>query len=373
VSSGRVTPPARDGGAEPESARRPTVRAGSSGGSGAPGSEDELEEALSRPTAEVVEALQASPGDVVILGAGGKMGPSLARMARRAADAIGDGRRVIAVSRFSDPGLPRVLNADRVETIRADLLDQHAVDALPDASNVVFMAGQKFGTRSDPATTWAMNVLVPAAAAERYAGARIVAFSTGNVYPLVPASGPGSSESDAPEPVGEYAQSCLGRERVLEHVCGRTGSPLAIVRLNYANALRYGVLTDLALAVRDGQPIDLTMGWVNVIWQGDANALALRCFAHATRPPFIVNVAGCEHLRVRDAALALGERLGRAPVFTGAQAPDALLSDASRARAFFGPPRVSTHELIDWTARWIAAGGATLGKATMFQARDGGF
>jgi nucleoside-diphosphate-sugar epimerase len=369
LSSGRATSHARAGAVE--SAQPPGAAASSSGS--APGTEAELEDALSRPTAEVVEAVRASPGDVVILGAGGKMGPSLARMARRAADALRDGRRVIAVSRFSDAGLPHALNADGVETIRADLLDRRAVEALPDASNVIFMAGQKFGTRSDPAATWAMNVLVPAAAAERYAGARIVAFSTGNVYPLVPASGPGSAESDPPEPVGEYAQSCLGRERVLEHVCGRTGSPLAIVRLNYANALRYGVLTDLGLAIREERSIDLTMGWVNVIWQGDANALALRCLVHAARPPFIVNVAGGEHLRVRDAALALGERLGRAPVFTGSEAPDAWLSDASRARALFGAPHVSTPDLIDWTARWIAAGGATLGKPTMFQARDGGF
>ncbi|HSJ62884.1 MAG TPA: NAD-dependent epimerase/dehydratase family protein, partial [Gemmatimonadaceae bacterium] len=243
MSSGRVTPPARDRGAESESANRPTVGAGLSGRGEVPGTEDELEEALSRPTPEVVDTLRAAPGDVVILGAGGKMGPSLARMARRAADALGDERRVIAVSRFSDAGLQHALGADGVETIRADLLDRRAVDALPDAPNVVFMAGQKFGTRSDPAATWAMNVLVPAAAAERYAGARIVAFSTGNVYPLVPANGPGASESAPPGPVGEYAQSCLGRERVLEHVCSRTGSPLAIVRLNYANALRYGVLT----------------------------------------------------------------------------------------------------------------------------------
>lgn len=338
-----------------------------------PGSEDELDEALSRPGEGVVEALRAAPGDIVVLGAGGKMGPSLATMARRASDILGDGRRVFAVSRFSDQRAESALRAAGVETRRADLLDREALGRLPDAPNVIFMAGQKFGTRGNPAATWAMNVLAPAYVAERYAGARFVAFSTGNVYPLVPAAGPGSRETDAPQPVGEYAQSCLGRERVLEYMSGQHDSPLALVRLNYANALRYGVLTDLALAVRDGRPVDLTMGWVNVIWQGDANAMALRCLSHAAQPPFIINVAGDEHLRVREAAEAIGRLLGIEPRFTGTEAPDALLSDANRSRELFGPPRVSTPQLIDWTAQWVVAGGSTLEKPTMFQTRDGGF
>jgi hypothetical protein len=235
------------------------------------------------------------------------------------------------------------------------------------------MAGQKVGTTGAPETTWAMNVLVPAYAAARYAGSRMVAFSTGNVYPLMPVTSNGSNEAYALAPVGEYAQSCLGRERVLEFLSGQHRSPLALVRLNYAIALRYGVLTDLALAVRDGAPIDLTMGSVNVIWQGDANAMALRALAYAGQPPFIINVAGPERLRVRDVAIALGRQFRREPKFTGSEAPDALLSDASRARELFGPPHLPAATLIEWTAEWIANGGATLGKPTRFEARDGGF
>ncbi len=338
-----------------------------------PRTEEQLESALSAPTPGVIDALRASPGDVIILGAGGKMGPSLARMARRAAQTLGDGRRIVAVSRFGDGSAERALKAVGIETIRADLLDRRAVDSLPDAPNVIFMAGQKFGTSAAPAATWAMNVLVPAHTADRYTESRIVAFSTGNVYPLTPVHAGGSSESDTPAPVGEYAQSCLGRERMFEYHCQRSGGSLTLIRLNYASALRYGVLTDLALAVRDGTPIDLTMGYVNVIWQGDANAMALSALAHAAQPPFVINVAGPELLSVRDAALTLGERLGRAPQFVGTEAPDALLSDATRAMALFGPPRVPARTLIDWTAEWIARGGATLGKPTNFQARDGGF
>lgn len=339
----------------------------------APRSTAELDDALSAPDPGVVDALREVPGDIVVLGAGGKMGPSLARMARRAADHLADGRRVIAVSRFSSAGTARELEEHGVETIRADLLDRHAVTQLPDAPNVIFMAGQKFGTASAPAVTWAMNVLVPSYAADRYAGARMVAFSTGNVYPLTSVTSGGSAEHDPLGPIGEYAQSCVGRERTLEFLSRRHGSPLALIRLNYAVALRYGVLTDLALSVRDGVPIDLTMGYVNVIWQGDANALALRALAHTCRPPLVLNVAGPECLRVRDIALAFGRRFGRDPHLTGTEAPDALLSDASRARALFGPPRIPAAILIDWTAEWIGAGGATLGKPTRFDARDGGF
>jgi nucleoside-diphosphate-sugar epimerase len=321
----------------------------------------------------VLDALRAAPGDIVVLGAGGKMGPSLARMGRRAADHVGDGRRVIAVSRFSDARAERALATSGVETVRADLLDRAAVAALPDAPTVIFMAGQKFGTSGGPAATWAMNVLVPAHVAERYGGSRIVAFSTGNVYPLVPVTGRGSREDDPLGPIGEYAQSCLGRERVLEYEAELSGSPLALLRLNYANALRYGVLTDLAIAVRDGTPIDLTMGFVNVIWQGDANAMALQSLAHSAQPPMILNLAGESHVSVRTAALELSTMMERQPCFTGTEAPDALLSDSSRARALFGPASIDPSTLIEWTARWIAAGGSTLGKPTKFQSRDGSF
>jgi nucleoside-diphosphate-sugar epimerase len=212
---------------------------------------------------------------------------------------------------------------------------------------------------------------VPAIAAERYAASRIVAFSTGNVYPLVPADSTGARETDAPAPVGEYANSCLGRERVFEHWSARSGTRVAIVRLNYAVDLRYGVLVDVAVKVRDGAPVDLRMGYANVIWQGDANARALQCLAHAASPPFVLNVTGAERVSIREVACRFGERFGRAPIFTGAEAPDALLSDASRSVSLFGPPSVPLDTLVDWVADWVARGGVLLGKPTHFEEREG--
>ena len=340
-------------------------------GGGAPGDEAALEERLSRPTPLMRDALRAVPGDVVVLGAAGKMGPSLARMLRRALDALGRADRVIAVSRFSAPGAERPLRDAGVETVRCDLGDRAALARLPDAPTVVYMAGQKFGTSDAPARTWAMNVLVPAAAAERYAGARIVAFSTGNVYPLTPADAGGSREEDALTPVGEYANSCVGRERVLEHVTARTGSPLAVVRLNYAVDLRYGVLVDVAAKVLRGEPVDVRMGWANVIWQGDANAQAIACLAHAAQPPLVVNVTGPERLSIRDVAHRFAERFGREARIVGEEAPDALLSSTERARRLFGAPAVSADRLIDWVAAWLLGGGRLLAKPTHFEARDG--
>jgi nucleoside-diphosphate-sugar epimerase len=337
---------------------------------------DELDELLSRPTPAAVDALARARGDVVVLGAGGKMGPSLARMLRRAADDADGGRagrRVIAVSRFGDESAERALRAHGVETVRCDLLDRDAVARLPDAPNVIFMAGQKFGTSDAPATTWAMNVLVPAIAAERFTGSRIVAFSTGNVYPLTPVGSGGSGEGDALAPIGEYAQSCVGRERVLEFWSARRGTPTAVVRLNYAIALRYGVLTDIAVAVRRALPVHLTMGHVNVIWQGDANARAIACLAHAASPPLVVNVTGADTLSVRRLAERFGELLGRAPVLAGEEAPDALLSNTARAEALFGPPATPVERMIEWTAAWVRDGGALLGKPTHFETRTGEF
>jgi nucleoside-diphosphate-sugar epimerase len=298
-------------------------------------------------------------------------------MARRALDAAGSAARVIAVSRFGRaPGGSdemRALREAGVETVRADLTDRAAVARLPDAPNVVYMAGQKFGTRDHPAATWAMNAWAPALCAERYAGARAAVFSTGNVYALTPAAGPGAREDDPPRPVGEYAMSCLARERLWEHFAGRHGGRLSIIRLNYANALRYGVLTDLARRVAAGEPVDLAMGAVNVIWQGDANRLSLLALRHAASPAWVVNVAGPETLSVRALALELGRRLGREPAFTGREAPDALLSDAARMRATLGEPRVRVAELLDWTAEWVRRGGALLDKPTRFEVRDGSF
>ena len=336
-------------------------------------SEAALDVALSAPSSGLLASLRSTPGDIVILGAAGKMGPTLARMARRALDELGTRDRVIAVSRFSSTKAEQSLRDGGIETIRCDLLDRSAVAALPDAPNVIFMAGQKFGTRDAPSSTWAMNVVLPSIAAERYAASRIVAFSTGNVYALSAVTGGGSRESDAPLPIGEYAMSCLGRERIFEDASARRGTRVAIVRLNYAIDLRYGVLVDIASRVQRGEPIDLRMGHVNVIWQGDANDWALRCLAHASAPPFVVNVTGHETLAVRELAGRLGELLHRAPVFAGREAPDALLSNASLAHSLFGPPSVSTPTLLEWVSEWVRSGQPLLGKPTHFEERTGAF
>lgn len=337
---------------------------------GAPRDELDLEERLSRPSPSLPTALARVAGDIIILGAGGKMGPSLARMARRADPR----RRIIAVSRWSNARTAESLAALDIQIVRADLLDPRALAALPDAPNVVFMAGQKFGTSDSPSSTWAMNAAVPAFVSERYAGARIVVFSTGNVYPLSTPKSGGSSETAPPQPIGEYAYSCLARERLFTASASRHGSPIAIVRLNYAHDLRYGVLTDLATRIACGEPVSLGMSFVNVIWQGDANALALAALAHAAAPePFIVNVAGPDILRVADLARRLGSRLGVAPVFSGDENASALLSNASRMSTLTGDPLLPLDTLLDWTAAWVRAGGRLLGKPTGFERRDGRF
>jgi nucleoside-diphosphate-sugar epimerase len=338
-----------------------------------PRTDPELDELLSRPTPDDVAAAAVLDGDLLILGAGGKMGPSLARLARRACDEAGVRRRVIAVSRFQTPGLARALIAHGVETIACDLLDAHALANLPDTPNVLLMAGQKFGTAADPAATWALNAFLPAAVIQRFPAARMVVFSTGNVYPLVPAPGRGASESDPVGPVGEYAQSALARERLVTFFAARQGTPAALLRLNYAVELRYGVLRDLADRVVRRQPVDLGMGWVNVIWQRDANAVALRALAHGAVPPLVLNVTGPEQLRVRDLAARLGERLGVSPVFAGREADTALLSDASCCHALLGPPTVSAATALDWVAEWVRGGGGSLGKPTHFDERGGRF
>jgi nucleoside-diphosphate-sugar epimerase len=341
-----------------------------------PRSVDELEERLSRPTGGVRAVLGRLAGDVLILGAGGKMGPSLARMARRALDELGGAhaaRKVVAVSRFADPLARRALEEWGVATIAADLADPRALAALPDAPSVVYMAGQKFGTSDAPARTWGINAFVPGLVAERFRSARIVAFSTGNVYPNTPSSGRGAAEDHPLTPIGEYANSCVGRERVLEYVCDRHATRLAIVRLSYAVDLRYGVLVDIAQRVRRGDPVDVRTGWVNVIWQGDANAQALQCLGRADLPPFVLNVTGPEAISVQDIARRLGRHFRRDPRFVGMTAPDALLSDTSLAQRLFGPPKVSTTRLIDWVAAWLAANGPTLDRPTKFEVRDGKF
>ena len=341
-----------------------------SGAERAPQSEDALEEMLSRPCASLVVRLREIPGDVIVLGAGGKMGPSLARMVKRA-DAS---RRVIAVSRWTQAAAESTLRAAGIETCRADLRDPREVDRLPSAPNVVFMAGQKFGTSGNPSATWAMNAAVPAFVAERFAGARVVVFSTGNVYPLTPIARGGSRETDDLAPVGEYAWSCLARERLFAASAARHGTRVSIVRLNYAHDLRYGVLTDLASRIIAKEPVDLAMGHVNVVWQGDANAFAIAALARAAAPePYVVNVAGQATLRVADLAEALGTRLGVTPRFTGSEGASALLSDSTRMRELLDRPLLPIETLLDWVADWIARGGSLLGKPTGFQTRDGSF
>jgi nucleoside-diphosphate-sugar epimerase len=335
--------------------------------------EAELDENLSTPRAETMEALRARPGDVVVLGAGGKMGPTVARMAARAANLVGDGRRVFAVSRFSSESARRSLGSAGVETIVCDLLDREAVARLPDAANVIFMAGQKFGTASAPAATWAMNTVVPAICVERYRAANFVAFSTGNVYPLSAVAGGGARETDPPGPIGEYAASALGRERVLEFYADRNHTSIAILRLNYAIDLRYGVLADVALRVWREQAVPLSMGYVNVIWQGDAARIAIESLAHAASPPFIVNVTGGETLSVRALAETFASAFGKEARFKGTSRAKALLSNVDRMRATFSAPDVGIDAMVQWTIDWIRDGGPLLGKPTHFEERAGTF
>lgn len=335
--------------------------------------EEALDENLSRPTAAVVEALSRLEGDIAVIGAGGKMGPTLARMARRALDQIDARREVFAVSRFSEPGSQSALERAGVRTIACDLLDRFAVDALPDAGSVVFLAGVKFGTSEGPARTWATNCYAAALAAERYVGIPTVVFSTGNVYPLVPVDSGGASEATPPAPIGDYAQSALGRERTFEFFSRERGTPVVLFRLNYAVELRYGVLRDLADQVDRGSPIDLRTGYLNCVWQGDANEAALRAFALASSPPFVLNVTGPETLRVRDLAARFGDLLGKRPAFSGEEAPTALLSDATLAVSRLGRPATSVDTAVEWVVDWVRRGGRSLAKPTHFERRDGRF
>jgi len=335
--------------------------------------EAQLEELLSRPSPADVAFARTLAGDVLVLGAGGKMGPSLARRVRRACEAAGVSRRVTAASRFSEPGLAESLRRDGIEVVPSDLLDPAALDRLPSAGDVLFLAGRKFGSAGRPDLTWAHNTVVPAHVARRFASSRIVVFSTGNVYPLVDASSTGSVETDPPGPVGEYAQSCLGRERVFEYFSREKGTPCLLFRLNYATDLRYGVLADVARKVQAGEPVDLTVPRVNAIWQGDANSYAFRALALAESPPAALNVTGAGSIAVRDAALRFARRFGREARFAGEEGPVALLSDSSRCRERLGEPEVPLERLVEWTAAWVEAGGRDLGKPTKFERSDGRF
>jgi len=325
---------------------------------------DELETFLAVPSPALVAEMKEIEGDLVILGVAGKMGPTLARLAKNATPS----RRVIGVARFSEPEVRERLESWGVETIACDLLDRDAISVLPDAPNLIFAAGHKFGASGNTPLTWAMNTWVPSVVAERYRSSRIVAFSTGNVYPLTKVGTPAPTETSPTGPVGDYAQSCLGRERMFEYFSARYRTPGRIFRLNYAIDMRYGVLFDIASKVKKGEPVDVTMGHVNLIWQGDANEQVLRCLARCTTPTTPLNSTGLEALSVRELATGLGERMGVPARIVGREAETALLSDASEAARLFGPPSVPIATLLDWVADWVAHD-----KPTKFEVRDGRF
>lgn len=331
-----------------------------------------LEDFMTAPSPALVQDMAALEGDLIVLGVGGKMGPTLARMAKRAAP----GRRVIGVARFSDPRSRAMLEAHGVECIACDLTDRAALARLPNVADgvkhCVFMAGHKFGASDNPSLTWMMNVAVPGMVAEVFRETRIVVFSTACVYPFVPVDGPGADESvPATPPSGDYAWSCVGREKLFEYGSRRWGTPGRLVRLSYAIDMRYGVLFDVASAVFNGQPLDLAMGHADVIWQGDANEQALRCLRHCTSPTSPINITGPSHTSIRWLAGEFGRRFGRTPVLAGKEAPTAWLLDTTESQRLFGPPSVPIGAMIDWVADWVARGGPSLGKPTHFQTRDG--
>jgi NAD dependent epimerase/dehydratase family len=333
----------------------------------------ELEDLLSEPTQETVDAMRSLDGDLVILGVGGKMGPTLARMAKRASDLAGASRRVIGVSRFSTPALREKLHSWGVETHSCDLLDLKSYSRLPDAPNIVYMAGMKFGSTGQQSLTWAMNTFLPGPVSERYRDSRIAVFSTGNVYGLSPITLGGSRENDSPRPVGEYALSCLGRERIFEHFSRTQNTKMSILRLYYALELRYGVLMDLAQLVLSGQPVPLPMGYFCAIWQADAAAMSLQSLRHAATPPLLLNLAGPELFSVRRVAEEFGERMDKPVHFEGVESQDALICNSQKAMHLFGYPHVSVSQMMTWVADWAMRGGETLAKPTHFENRGGDF
>ncbi|RXK56247.1 NAD(P)-dependent oxidoreductase [Oleiharenicola lentus] len=339
-----------------------------------PSTDHEIELLLSTPTAGAIEAVRNLPGDFMVLGVGGKMGTSTAVMLRRALDAAGRGEAVVTgVSRFSRPEARAGLENLGVRTLPCDLADAAQVAALPLATNVLYLAGQKFGTDSAPGLTWIQNTYVPALVAQHFRNSRIVVFSTGCVYPFVPVTGPGAHEGEPVAFLGEYASTCVGRERVFAHFAQEFGTRQLMYRLNYAVELRYGVLVDIALKVARGEPVDLTMGWLNCIWQGDACARAIQCLVHTANPPKLLNITGAEKLSVRSLAGEFGRRFGRPPHFTGTEAPTAWLSDARESLKLFGPPETSLPRMLDLIAAHVGGGGRLLGKPTHFEARSGKF
>jgi nucleoside-diphosphate-sugar epimerase len=331
---------------------------------------EHLEEVMTAPTPALIEELNSVPGDLIVLGVGGKMGPTLARMAKRAAPS----KRVVGVARFSEKGLRENLQRHGVECIEADLLDRAKVEALPKLPNVVFMAGRKFGSVGYEDLTWAMNAYVPTLVAEAFAQSRIVAFSTGNVYPWVNiAHGGATEDTPAVPPPGTYANSCVARENLFQYFSRTRGTPGRIIRLNYAIDMRYGVLHDVATRVHGGKTIDLTTAQVNVIWQGDANAMILRSLARCTVPSSPLNISGPEPVSIRWLATALGKRLGKTPIFSGSESTEGWLTNTAEAMRLFGYPTVPLGRMVDWVADWVVRGMPALGKDTHYDSRDGAF
>lgn len=334
-------------------------------------SEEQLEELLSTPGDEAVAMFSRLDGDIIFLGVSGKIGPSMAGMAKRACDKAGVKKRIIGVSLFESPEHRKKLEDMGIETIHGDLLDTEVMKSLPLVRNVIFLAGMKFGSVDNLSLTWAVNSYLPALVAGHFRQSRIVAFSTGCVYPLVPVKSGGSKETDRPEPVGEYAQSCLGRERMFEYGSNKYKTPITLIRLNYSVELRYGVLVDIALKVMNNHPVDLDMGYFNVIWQGDVNDFVLRSLEHAASPALILNITGPEILSVREVAQRFAKLLNVEVRFTGKEANTALLNNSQKAHGLFGLPRVSTDQAMKWTAGWLKEKGKILGKPTHFEVRDG--
>lgn len=335
--------------------------------------ESQLESYLSEPTDEVISTIASLEGDILILGVGGKMGPSLAKLAKRAIDSAEIDKKVIAVSRFSTPGIQLSLIDAGIETIIVDLLREDNLRDLPDIQNVIFMAGRKFGSTDKEGLTWAMNTYLPGRVAEKFRDSRLVVFSTGNVYPLTQISHGGATESTEVDPIGEYSQSCLGRERIFQHFSTQFGTPMTLLRLNYAIDLRYGILLDIAEKVYAEETISLEMGHVNVIWQRDANAVALQSLAHCQTPLLILNVTGPEIISIRHLALQFGDIFNKTVDFEGEESETALLSNAGLCHRLFGYPTVSLGQMIEWVAEWVQIGGKTYQKPTHFEVRDGKF
>ncbi|WP_018612640.1 NAD-dependent epimerase/dehydratase family protein [Segetibacter koreensis] len=328
---------------------------------------------LLQPSEDLISDMTRLQGDILILGVGGKMGPALARLAKQAADKAGINKRIIGVARFSEPGLQEELNNEGIETICADLLDDEQLQALPGVENVLYLAGTKFGTTGKESFTWAMNSYLPGRVAQKFKNSRIVVFSTGNVYPLTPVAMGGADETLTPQPVGEYAQSCLGRERMFQYYSVKNNTPVLIYRLNYANDVTYGVLLEIARSVKEKREIDLSMGHVNVIWQGDANEIALRSLLHCAAPAKILNVAGPETISVRWLAKEFGKLFGETPQFVNHEQETALLSNAAESFRLFGYPKVPLKKMIELIAEWIKEGGKIINKPTHFQERTGQF